>query len=499
MTTATVETVTCGCPGCEAGLQPFTVEHFTGWAAELELDSGDPWIVDEWFQDFTVDYFAGIPEIWLLVPEGNSKTTGLAGLGVYLLEHRRRAEIPWAASSREQAELGYTQAAGFVRSSDRLSRIIRCYDGYRRVTNKRNGGRIQIFAADDAHADGILPTDAFIDELHRHKDLKLYRTWRGKLRKRGGQMATISTAGEPGSEFEETRKLIRTTVPVVEMRPGYTHCRSDQIALHEYAVPEGADVEDMQVVKLANPSPRITVETLTQDRATPTMTLSHWSRFKANVSTRGDSAAITEHEWHSAKVTDDIPYGESVWAGLDLGWKHDTTAIVPLWMRDAEYRLLGAAEIIVPPRNGNTADPDEIKAAIERVNDRNPITTVVMDMTGGAEIAAWLEHDLGCIVVDRAQSNTFKALDYSRFMEALRNGWLKHTGDAGLKQHVMNAVAKQLPGGDIVFDRPNDSRHRAASQARRVIDALVAAAMAHTAAVGELEDPGDEVSMWAWG
>lgn len=476
----------------------FTVEHFSNWAADLELDNGEPWIVDEWFQLFVEDYFTGIPENWLLVPEGNSKTTGLAGLGVYLLEHRRRAEIPWAASSREQAELGYTQAAGFIRASDRLSSFMRCYDGYRRIANKRTGGRIQIFAADDAHADGILPTDAFIDELHRHRDLKLYRTWRGKLRKRGGQMATISTAGEPGSEFEETRRLIRTTVPVVSMRPGYTHCRSEQISLHEYAVPEGADVEDMAAVKLANPSPRITVETLAEDRATPTMTLSHWSRFKANRSTRSDAAAITEQEWHAATVDEGIPAGEQVWAGLDLGWKHDTTALVPLWIRDAEYRLLGDAEIIVPPRNGNNADPTEIKAVIERVNNRNPILTVVMDMTGGAEIAYWLEHDLGCEVIDRAQSNTFKALDYARFMEALRNGWLRHTGHAGLKSHVMNAVAKQLPGGDIVFDRPNESR-RAAGQPRRVIDALVAAAMAHTAAVADLEDPGQEVSAWAWG
>ena len=62
----------------------------------------------------------------------------------------------------------------------------------------------------------------------------------------------------------------------------------------------------------------------------------------------------------------------------------------------------------------------------------------------------------------------------------------------------MNAIAKQLPGGDIVFDRPNDSRHRAASQARRVIDALVAAAMVHTAAVGEMEAE-SEVSQWAFG
>jgi phage terminase large subunit-like protein len=281
------------------------------------------------------------------------------------------------------------------------------------------------------------------------------------------------------------------------MRPGYTHYRSERIALHEYTVPEGADIEDMQIVKLANPSPRITAETLAEDRATPTMTLAHWSRFKCNVGTRSEFAAITEQEWHAAKVDDEIPAGETVWAGLDLGWKHDTTALVPLWMRDAEYRLLGDAEIIVPPRNGNMTDPDEIKAAIERVNDRNPIATVVMDMHGGAEIAAWLEDELDCVVVDRSQQNSFKALDYARFMEALRNGWLRHTGDPGLRMHVMNAVAKQLPGGDIVFDRPASTRARTL-QPRRVIDALVAAAMVHTAAVGDLEAEPVEVSMWAW-
>lgn len=477
---------------------PFTISHFRRWAADLTLDNGDTWTVDDWFQDFLTDYLAGVRENWLLVPEGNSKTTGLAGLAVYLLEHRPTAEIPWAASSRDQAEIGYRQAAGFVRRSRRLREFIRCYDGYRRITNKDTGGRIQIFAADDAHGDGVIPTDAFLDELHRHRDLRLYRTWQGKLGKRDGQMAAISTAGEPGSEFEETRKLIRQSVPVISMRPGYTHCRSDRIALHEYALPEGGDFEDMAVVKLANPSPRITVETLANDRATPTMTVPHWCRFKCNVATRGTQAAITEQEWHDATVEEGIPEGEPVWAGLDLGWKHDTTALVPLWIRDPEHRVLGDASIIVPPRNGNMSDPEEIREAMEALNDRNPIQTVVMDMTGGAEIAQWLEHDLGCAVIDRSQTNMFKALDYAKFMEALRNGWLKHTGDPGLKQHVMNAQAKELPGGDIVFARPNESRWAGSLQARRVIDALVAACMVHTAVAEDLDTETAE-PMYAFG
>jgi phage terminase large subunit-like protein len=88
----------------------------------------------------------------------------------------------------------------------------RAYDGYRRIKCLRTGGRIQVFAADDRTGDGIIPGGlALVDELHRHRDLKLYRTWRGKLEKRGAQLIAISTAGEPGGEFEETRDRIKKT------------------------------------------------------------------------------------------------------------------------------------------------------------------------------------------------------------------------------------------------------------------------------------------------
>jgi phage terminase large subunit-like protein len=120
--------------------------------------------------------------------------------------------IPIAASSREQAEIMYRQAEGLVSRSPELRPRFRAYDGYRRIKCLRTGGRIQVFAADDRTGDGIIPGGlALVDELHRHRDLKLYRTWRGKLEKRGAQLIAISTAGEPGGEFEETRDRIKKT------------------------------------------------------------------------------------------------------------------------------------------------------------------------------------------------------------------------------------------------------------------------------------------------
>lgn len=474
-----------------AAFEPFTIDHFRAWALELVLDNGKPWVVEDYFELFVEDYFEGVPENWLLVPEGNAKTTGVGGLAVYLLEHREFAEIPWAASARDQAEIGYRQSAGFVRRSRRLSSFLRCYDGYRRIVNTRTTGRIQVFAADDRTGDGVIPTDAFLDELHRHPDLRLYRTWQGKLDKRGGQMATISTAGEPGTDFEETRTAIRQTVPVVERRPGFVRCRSEHISFHEYAVPEDGDVEDMALVNLANPFSGITEEKLARKRATPTMTLGHWRRFTCNLSTRGDMAAITEIEWAGAygpvarlDMPDEIPAGVPIWAGLDVAWKWDTTALVPMWWGDDDFRLFGDTEILTPPRDGNSLDPMLVEQAILTMHERNPLETVVMDTSKAEQLASWIESELGCTVVDRQQTNAMACLDYARFMEALRSGWLFHTGDVGLKVHALNAIARVLPGGDARFDRPVANR-RSPDQNRRVIDALVAAAMVHSVRVGE--------------
>lgn len=468
----------CGCPACRQGLTPFTVAHFRAWALELVLDSGEFWVVEDFFAAYLEDYFAGIPECWLIVPEGNTKTTGLAGLVLYLLEHRVTASVPWGASSREQAEIGYRQAEGFVFRSQRLRSVFKCQEGYRRIKHLSNGGRMQVFAADDAHADGIIPTDAFLDELHRHKNLRLYRTWRGKLLKRGGQIGTISTAGEPGAEFEETRERIRQSTPIVERRDGFLHCRSVGLALHEWAVAEDGDVEDMAVVKAANPFTGITVAALEAKRSSPTMTLEHWRRFVCNLPTRSGLAAISEAEWFGAETDERIPAGVPIDLGLDVGWKWDTTALVPLWGADG-FHLLGDATVLEPPRDGSSLDPMKVERALIVLHERNPIATVVMDMSRAEQLASWIESELGATVIDRTQGNKQAGEDYARFTEALRLRTIRHTGCPLLKRHALNAVARVMPLGDAKFDRPSQTR-QGGDQDRRVIDALIAAAMVFT-------------------
>jgi phage terminase large subunit-like protein len=474
-----------------SGSGPFTVEHFRQWCSELVLDTGEKWVLEDFQAAFIADLFSGVKELWLVIPEGNGKTTLIAAVALYHCQFTVSANVPVSASSSEQAQIVYQQAEGFAFRTPGLGKLFRCLEGYKRINCESMNSRIQVKSADEKTGDGAIPTLAILDELHRHKDLRLYRTWRGKLAKRrGAQIIAISTAGEPGGEFEQTRENIRAQAEVTERKETFLRAQSEHLILHEYAVPEDGDVEDIPLVKRANPFSGITEEILTEKFGSPTLTLAHWRRFTCNLPSRSSLAAIQESEWADAKTDEQIPIGESVWIGLDVGWKLDTTAIVPLWWKSMKERILGPAAVLVPPRDGTSLKSGAIKDAFLTINKRNPIHTVVMDITRAEELSEWLTDSLGCRVVERGQTNQFAAMDYERFMEGLRLGWLKHSGDADMTKHALNAIARLLPLGGARFARVAESRSsNNAMQDQRVIDALIAAAMVHCVAVAEAATP----------
>ena len=457
--------------------KPFTAQHFKAYASAMIFDDGKKRAPEPWQMRVVADLFRGIPEVWLVVPEGNGKTTFLAQLGLYGLEHSVSPWIPLGAASREQAEILYTQASGFCERTPWLTPRFRCFDGYRRIRCHETGGRgLQVYAADVKTGDGVIPYPyAFVDELHRHDDLRLYSLWKGKLRKRGAQIITISTAGEPETEFENTREEIRKRATTRKRRGSYLRAYGPGIALHEYMVQRDEDCDDMAKVKQANPLKSVTKAELKASYESPTLNLGDWKRLKCNRPTRSTETAITDKEWDDAEVQDSvIPKTVPVSVGFDVGWKWDTTAITPLW-DGPKYLLLDEAIVIEPPRDNSTLHPDVIKAEFQSIPQT--IDVVVMDIHRAEDIAAWLEDEMGLTVVDQPQGNPQKVAEYEAFMDALRNGKLRHTGGPDLRAHVLNAIARRLPGGDFRFDRPVSSRHKVQAQDRRVIDALQAASM----------------------
>ncbi len=464
--------------------KPFTVPHFRRWSAKFTLKDGKPFKLESYQALFLDDLFArtnGQPifeELWLVVPEGNGKTTFVALIVLYTIEFKGEAWVPVAASARDQAvDLTYRLCAGFVDRNERAD--YRLHPGYRSIVHRESKGAAKIFASDAASGDGVDPDLAVIEELHRLATMELYETWAGKLAKSGGQLLIVSTAGEPHGAFEKLRERIRQSANEITREGCFTRSVSTGTVLHEYALPEDGDPEDLELVAAANPFSGLTVAKLAKKRAKPSWNLEHWRRFTCNLPTRAGNAAIQEREWHDAATAEKPPQGVEEWLGLDVGWRWDTTAFVPLWWRDEHFRLLGPATILTPPQDGSSLSPDVLKHAfLEIVSVRN-ITTIVMDTHAAEDIAGWFSDELGLTVIERLQSNKPQAEDYRRFMEALRQGWLFHSGDEGLRRHAFNAVVKVLDAESVRFDRPAPNR-KGGDQDVRVIDALRAASMVHS-------------------
>ena len=76
----------------------------------LVLDNGARWEPEDFQLEVLEDVFDGYSEVWMIVPEGNGKTTLMAGLALYHGDYTQSPWVPIGASTREQAEILFGQA-----------------------------------------------------------------------------------------------------------------------------------------------------------------------------------------------------------------------------------------------------------------------------------------------------------------------------------------------------------------------------------------------------
>lgn len=434
-----------------------------------------------------LDYFEGCIETLILLPKKNGKTTLMAALALFHLLTTDRAECLIAAASRDQATILYDQARGFIERSGGLQRRLDVKKGTREIRHRMNGGRIRVLASDVQTADGVIPTLAIVDELHRHKNDHLYGVFRDGLGPRRGQIITISTAGDDEeSPLGQMRGRALRDMPHTKRRGRHTHCRSEDrsFALHEWALKRKDPRNDMACVKLANPASWQTIEQLQQRHDSPSMRAWQWARFACGIWEKGEETKIAPEEWDALRqdgVT--IPPGSPIYVGMDLGWKWDCSAIVPLWVERPTRRVIAHPTILKPPGDGTMLDERLIVNALTDLDSRFDVLCVVYDPNAGAQqLVQQLERECDIEFVQHSQDSVPMALASRRVEEAIRTGAFVHDGHPGLRQHALNAVEKRVGGADEKwkYDRP-------AKGPRVPIDGLTALQFAHSIAVADLE------------
>jgi phage terminase large subunit-like protein len=467
--------------------------------------------------------------LWLVLPEGNGKTTLLAALGLYGLRFGGEASIPVAASTRDQARIMYRQMKGFVSRSglhqpDDEGFWFECFDGYRQIHLRRPGdtkrgetvGQIEVHAADAGAADGVIPWPfGFLDELHRHKDLALHRTWRGKLNKRtgrlpftlkhfdawcktlvldsgefvtlepfqrafvrdvfsgwgsvqGAKLIVISTAGEPGHEFETTRDKIKAEASKVDKHGAFIRYATDKVVLHDWAVRSEADILDAVAVKAANPLKSITRQSLAEKLADPTMTESHWRRMTCNIPTldEGKDPFLDLRDWDALATGEPIKAGSFVCLGGDGSRTWDTTVIAWADCDDegivtVEARVFSVRKDIEAHvfHDSGKIDFDDVEAFILDRFDEFQVEEAAYD-------PRYLERSMEIVDARLAERCIFPVEPSSKAMrdalQALFNlaseGQLRHTGDPVIRSHVANTGVERGFGSELRRVRKIDPR-----------------------------------------
>lgn len=444
----------------------------------LTAEDGRPFVLEPFQRAMLADHFDGASELVCLLPKKCGKSSLFSALAIFHVLTVPFAECAIVAASRDQAGNLLRQGQGFIRRSPALRDRLRVKQ--REIVNDQLGGRIRVLASDVDTFDGWLGTLGLVDELHRHRSAELYGLIREGIGPRAGRMAAISSAGDDeGSPLGQLRAKAHAMRGLA--RDGaHRHVRGDHFAFHEWALDPADDVDDLELVLAANPASWVDRSEL-ERRRTASMRPWQWRRFTCGIWTHGEDSAISDIEWRAcARPGLEVPAGtRGVFVGIDLGWKHDSTALVPVWRPEGgEVVRVHPPVILDPPGDGTSLPVDAVFERLEEWADRWPAVTFVLDPAAdGEHLAQRLDAELaGITVATHSQKHGPMCLAASRLSEAVATGRLEHPDHPGLNGHAMAAAARSV-GEQWRFVK---QRGRQAP-----IDAVVALAMAHSTLVGD--------------
>jgi phage terminase large subunit-like protein len=459
----------------------YGLPEFRRFCRALTLEDGGIMRLQDFQTDMLADHFAGALETLIIIPKKNGKSTLLAALALFHLVVTQDAECVVGAASRDQATILYDQAHGFVRRSPALALRVDVKRGYREIRSRKDSGRIRVLAADVDTADGVIPTLALVDELHRHKSAGLYGIFRDGLGPRSGQMVTISTAGEAEVTPLGTMRLAALALPDIERDGAHIRCASadGQYVMHEWALSRDDDRDDMKVVKRANPASWQTLAALKSRHDSPSMLDWQWARFACGVWVAAEEWWVTGEEWHALASAERLKDGDMITLGFDGSRTGDATALVACRLSDGLIQLLAVWEV---PGGGVAWEvpTDQVDVALANAMEAYRVTRGYFDPPlWRSEIEAWAR-EFGDNAVRKFDTTKVRMVGaVERFRTDVNARTLHYAGNEVLTRHVLNAQVREARGGGYWL-----SKERPGSPNR--IDAAIAAVLAYEARADSL-------------
>lgn len=429
----------------------YTLDEFRRFASHLVLEGGKELVIEPFQALMLKEHFSGAQETVIIIPKKNGKTSVVAAIALFHLWCFPDAECVIGAASRDQASILFKQAAGLVHRSA-LGEFFDIKGGYREirvVEDKFVVGRIRVLAADAATADGVIPTLALVDELHRHPSGELYGVFRDGLGPRDGRMITISTAGATMESPLGKLRLAAHKLPRFHRneakRYNYACSEDKSFVLHEWCLDDEDDVDDMDVVKLANPASWHTVDALRRRHDSPSTTPWQWLRFACGIWTEGEEPWIEPVKWDRlADSASAIAEGDSVWIGLSIGDKQSRTDAVLVKVEgDHVYCKL---ERIEPVPSEERVPLSVTEDLVRRLGKAYNVWGFVYVSVGFQRSAELLEEEGWPMIEVPLTPSRLEPASQTVF-SLVEEGRLRHDGDPVLRSSVLAGTVKVIERG----------------------------------------------------
>jgi phage terminase large subunit-like protein len=432
----------------------YDLRSFRRFAPLLKLEGMQPLALEKFQNDILRDHFGLAIELLVLIPKKNYKTTTLAALALSHVHEVADAEVPILASTEKQAGVMYRQAEKMIRrSGEKDGRRKDVYHlggftyevrpGYREIRCVETRGLIKVLPAEAGAVDGIIPTLALVDELHRHPNGELYGVLSDGLGARHGRMVTISTAGaDEGAFLGQMRESFRDIGGVKRGR--HLRAQDGSDVYHEWALDPEDDPENFRHVKRANPAKGLTLAELQRRRRSKGMTMGRWLRFACGIWTAGEEPEIQAKEWDPLRVDiGRLTEGDPVWLAPSAG---DNAAIGIASPRPDERVAVGA--VVLERQEGHSLLVDVERVCLELAERYDVIG--VLDPGRAFERSGDILEAAGLPRIEAVWSPQRKMAATGTFLRMLRDGALMHDGDQTLRSHVLKVTLRASAGEEYM-------------------------------------------------
>lgn len=441
---------------------------------------------------------------YISVARKNGKTTLVAGcaLAAAVFDEEHAGEVYFAATKRDQARIGFDEAARMCSKSKLLRKVTQV--GRHDVKVPKYNARITYLSSDSRSLDGLNSSFVAVDEYAFHRDDSVSNVLRSSMQARTNPLhLTITTAGTFKGACFELQKTVKAILDGVK--------NDDAQFGIIYELDDDDDWHDETAWAKANPSlgETVTIDALrSQFVQARNVGGSYQTEFTIKHCNRWVNASTTwipAEAWRANREQRDLS-GLPCFVGLDLASVSDLTACVLLFPIGDEYHVRGLywlpqetwentvntdpshpySRFVDMPNfiltDGNVTDyaslrryltgvimkPDGEHVLTDSVMHQYDVQRMAFDRYNSTQIAIDLSND-GVPLVPYGQGFVSMSAPTKQLEVLVRSGKLKHDGDAVLAWALQNVELKTDPAGNIKPDK---------SKAGDKIDPIVSLIMA---------------------